>query len=209
MPLFLLVRHGENEYVKKGRLAGRLPGVHLNDKGRAQAQAVAHMLAEKFKEVPVKAIYSSPMERTLETAEPIARALGLEVVQRPGLIEVDVGEWQDQKLKGLSRLKVWRVVQNAPSLFRFPGGETFVNAQHRIIGELMDLACQWEPKDAVICVSHSDPIKLAVSYFIGQPLDLFQRLSVSPASITALFLSSGSSQLVTLNYEVSYISPER
>lgn len=144
----------------------------------------------------------------METAEPISRALGLEIIQRPGLIEVDVGEWQDQKLKGLSRLKIWRMVQTMPSLFRFPGGETFASAQHRITSDLMELACQWEAKDIVVCVSHSDPIRLAVSYFIGQPLDHFQRLSVSPGSITALALNPGYSTLLSLNYEVSIPSPK-
>lgn len=204
MPLFLLIRHGENDYVKKGRLAGRLPGVHLNEKGRTQVQAVADRLAG----TPVKAIYSSPLERAVETAEPIAKALNLEVVQCPGLIEVDFGEWQDQKLKGLNRLKLWKLVQGAPSQMRFPGGETFAEAQHRITQQLLDLAGQHGPKDIVICVSHSDPIKLAVAYFIGQPLDLFQRLSVSPASITALYLGEGNSHLLSLNYDLSFTLPK-
>lgn len=84
MPLFLLVRHGENDYVKKNILAGRLPEVHLNEKGLSQAQAVA----ERLKSVPIKAVYSSPLERAMETAEPLAKALGLEIVQRPGLLEL-------------------------------------------------------------------------------------------------------------------------
>jgi probable phosphoglycerate mutase len=204
MPIILLIRHGENEYVKTGRLAGRLPGVHLNDKGRTQAQAVADKLAGS----PVKAIYSSPLERTMETAEPIAKALGLEIIQRPGLIETDVGEWQGKKLKGLSRLKIWRVVQSRPSLMRFPGGETFAEAQYRISQELLTLSARHDPKDIFICVTHSDPIKLAVAYFIGQPLDLFQRLNVSPGSITALYLWEGSSVLITLNYDLSFNLPK-
>lgn len=204
MPIFLLIRHGENDYVKKGRLAGRLPGVHLNEKGRSQAQAVADRLAG----APVKAVYSSPLERSIETAEPIARALNLEVIQCPGLTEVDFGEWQDQKLKGLSRLKLWKLVQGAPSQMRFPGGETFAEAQHRITQQLLALAGQHEPKEIVICVSHSDPIKLAVAYFIGMPLDLFQRLSVSPASITAMYLGQGRSYLLSLNYDLSFTFPK-
>jgi len=204
MPMILLVRHGENDYVKKGRLAGRLPGVHLNEKGREQAQAVA----EKLTGAAIKAIYSSPMERAMETAEPIAKALGLEVVVRKGLIEVDVGDWQDKKLKGLKRLKIWRKVQHMPSVMRFPGGETFAQAQHRITQELQTLVDQHEPKDIIVCVSHSDPIKLAVSYFIGQPLDLFQRLSIMPASITALYFGEEGSFLVTLNYDLSFTLPK-
>jgi probable phosphoglycerate mutase len=202
--MILLVRHGENDYVKTGRLAGRLPGVHLNEKGREQAQAVA----DKLTGAAIKAVYSSPMERAMETAEPIARALGLEVVVRQGLIEVDVGDWQDKKLKGLKRLKIWRKVQIMPSVMRFPGGETFAQAQHRITQELQTLADQHEPKDIIVCVSHSDPIKLAVSYFIGQPLDLFQRLSVMPASITALYFGEEGSFLVTLNYDLSFTLPK-
>src|SRR5512145_2729330 len=155
MPLFLLIRHGENEYVKTGRMAGRLPGVHLNEKGRGQAQA----LADKLAGAPIKAIYSSPLERAMETAEPLAKALGLEIVQRPGLMETDIGEWQGQKVKGLSRLKIWRTVQRNPSIFRFPGGETFTEAQHRIVQELSGIAAQHDPKDIVACFSHSDPIK--------------------------------------------------
>lgn len=200
MPIFLLVRHAENDYVKTGRLAGRLPGVHLNKNGREQAQAVAEKLAGS----PVAAIYSSPLERAIETAEPIAKALNLEAVQRSGLIEVDFGEWQDQKLKGLSRNKLWRMVQGAPSRMKFPGGESFSDAQHRICQELETLAGQHDPKDLVVCVTHSDVIKLAVAYFIGMPLDTFQRLHIAPASLTMLILGEGPARLLTLNYEISF-----
>jgi len=204
MPLFLLIRHGENDYVKKGRLAGRLPGVHLNEKGHAQSLALAEKLAGR----PIKAVYCSPLERALETAEPIGKTLNLEVVIRSGLIEVDVGEWQDQKIKGLSRLKLWRTVQTVPSMVGFPGGETFAEAQQRICQDLRALAAQHDPKDMVVCVSHADPIKLAVSYFIGQPLDMFQRLAVSPGSITALMLGEGASYLLSLNTDISFTLPK-
>jgi probable phosphomutase (TIGR03848 family) len=204
MPLFLLIRHGENEYVKSGRLAGRLPGVHLNENGRAQAQG----LAEKLTGMKVKAIYSSPLERALETAKPIARALELDILERPGLIETDYGEWQDQKIKGLSRLKLWRRVQSSPSTMRFPGGETFAEAQQRITSELIDLAALSEPKDILVCVSHADPIKLAVAYFIGLPLDLFQRLNASTGSITALQLDENGGRLLCLSSEPSLTLPK-
>jgi probable phosphoglycerate mutase len=201
MPLILFVRHGENDYVKKGRLAGRLPGVHLNEKGREQAQFAAEALARLLKERPPKAIYSSPMERALETAEPIAKALNVEVITREGLLETDCGEWTDKTLKSLGRTKLWRTVQAAPSRFCFPGGETFANAQYRIRGEIEALAAAHDPKDGVVCVSHADPIKLAIAYFIGLPLDLFQRLVVNPASITALHVGEHGSQLVALNMD--------
>jgi probable phosphoglycerate mutase len=204
MPVILLIRHGENDYVKKHRLAGRLPGVHLNANGRQQAQA----LAEKLGAAPIKAVYSSPLERAMETAAPLAQALGLEIQPRPGLIEVDFGEWQDQRLKALSRTKLWKVIQGAPSRMRFPGGEAVADAQHRICRELEEIAASSEPKDIVVCVSHSDPIKLAVAYFIGLPLDNFQRLSVAPASITGLYLGEASSHLLSLNYEISISLPK-
>jgi broad specificity phosphatase PhoE len=204
MPLFLLVRHGENEYIKKGRLAGRMPGVHLNEKGRTQAQVVASFLFKRVADTPVKFIYSSPLERALETAEPIAQAFHAEIVQRPGLIETDSGEWTGKTIKGLRLLKQWRTVQRNPSLFRFPQGESFAEAQFRICQELKVLGAGHEDKDILICVSHSDPIKLAIAYFIGLPLDQFQRLSVSTASINALLIGDSASQLLTLNYDPTF-----
>ncbi len=204
MPLFLLIRHGENDFVKKGKLAGRLAGVHLNENGRKQAL----LLAERLASTPIKTIYSSPLERALETAHPLASALGLEVTALPGLNEIDVGQWQDQKLRGLSRQKVWRVVQGAPSRFTFPEGEAFAGAQRRICQELEGLAKTHDAKDIVACFTHSDPIKLAVAYYVGMPLDMFQRLSISTASITALYLTEASSRLLTMNYEFSFTLPK-
>lgn len=198
------MRHGENDYVKKGRLAGRLPGVHLNENGQKQA----HLAAERLANSAIKAIYSSPLERALETAQPLAHALGLEIIHREGLIEVDFGEWQDQRLKGLSRKKLWKVVQSTPSRACFPSGESFASAQQRICQELEALAMQHEAKDMILCVSHSDPIKLAVAYYLGLPLDMFQRLHVAPASISVLHLGEMGARLLQLNYEFSFTLPK-
>lgn len=195
MPTVLLVRHGENDYVKKNRLAGRLPGVHLNDHGRNQAESLAGAL----KDAPIKAVYSSPLERTMETAAPIAAVKGLEIIERPGLIELDMGDWQDQSLASLRRLKLWKVVQNRPSLMRFPNGETFAEAQQRIAAEINAIAAQHKPKDLVVCVSHSDLIKLAVAYFMGLPLDMFQRLIVAPASLSTLHFGENHVSVVNVN----------
>lgn len=204
MSLMLLVRHGENDYVKKGRLAGRLPGVHLNKAGLEQAE----LLAERLKQFPIKAIYSSPLERTKETAAPIAAALGLTVQERPGLIEVDFGEWQDQRVKRLSRMKMWKIVQNAPSRMRFPGGESFADAQYRICTELDALSRLHPAEDVIACVTHSDPIKLAVAFFLGLPLDAFQRLHISPGSITPILIGESGARLLALNYEFSFSLPK-
>lgn len=204
MPIVLLVRHGENDYVKKNRLAGRKSGVHLNDTGRAQALAVA----EKLTGALVKAVYSSPLERAMETAEPFAQALNLEVIPREGLLETDYGEWQDKTLKSLRRRKLWKVVQGRPSMARFPQGESFAETQHRICREIEALVGQHAEKDIFVCVSHADPIKLAVAYYLGLPLDAFQRLAVSPASITALAIGESYSHLLTLNYDLSFKLPQ-
>ncbi|MBT3239966.1 MAG: phosphoglycerate mutase [Chloroflexi bacterium] len=195
MPTVLLIRHGENEYVKKGRLAGRIPGVHLNEKGLAQAENLSEFLADK----PIKAIYASPLDRTIETASPIAKVLGLKVIKRPGLLEVDFGKWQDKTIKQLSRQKLWKTVQQQPSRTRFPEGESFAEAQLRIANEIEELCKMHKPKDIIICVGHSDMIKLAVAYFTGLPIDKFQGLVVQPASISTLHISKNRSMLVNLN----------
>lgn len=199
MPVLLLIRHGENEYVKNGRLAGRMPGVHLNEKGKSQAQAIA----ERLKPAPLKAIYSSPLERAMETAEPLAVAKGLAIIPRQGLLETDFGEWQGKTLKSLRRRKLWRLVQGSPSMLRFPGGETFAECQLRIAQELQAIATLHKPKEMVACVFHSDPIKLAVAYYLGMPLDNFQRLMIAPASITGLFLGETGARLLNLNFDLS------
>ena len=204
MPVVLLIRHGENEYVKKGRLAGRKEGVHLNDKGRAQAQALAEALAD----VPLKAVYSSPLDRTMETAAPLAEIHKLKVIARDGLLEVDYGDWQDKTLKQLARRKLWKTVQSAPTHMRFPSGESFGEAQLRIAEELNGLARTHKKKDIIACVGHSDMIKLAAAYFLGLPLDLFQRLIVQPASVTTLhLLPDQGARLVNLNH-IPYRLPE-
>jgi len=203
MPTILLIRHAENDYFEKGRAPGRLPGVHLNEKGRSQAEALAQALAN----VPLKAVYSSPLERTMETAEPVAAAQGLKVIPCPGLLELDIGEWQGLTFKQLRRRKLWGVVQHNPALARFPGGETFAEAQMRIVHELETLTAMHKPKDLLACFSHSDMIKLAVAYYLGLPLDLFQRLTVQPASVSTLHIGQSHSRLINLNHTI--ISPSK
>lgn len=196
MTTILLIRHGENDFVRKHRLAGWLPDVHLNERGRRQAQALAEHLAR----VKLQAVYASPLERTMETAEPIAAAQGLEVIPRPALGEVRVGRWQGQSLKVLRRRKLWSLVQQMPSLARFPEGESFAEAQARVVAELEALRARHRGKRAVIaCVSHADIIKLAIAYYLGLPLDLFQRLVVMPASISVLHIQDGAVRLLRLN----------
>jgi probable phosphomutase (TIGR03848 family) len=196
MPTLLLIRHGENDYVKTYKLAGRLPGVHLNEQGQKQAQA----LSDALKDVPIKAIYSSPLERAMETAIPIANVHELQIAQEPDLMDTHVGAWQGRSWKILRHTKAWKIVQNAPSRFRFPGGESFPETQMRIVNVLERVVHKHNMlQDIIAVVFHADPIKLAVSHFLGLPLDRFQRLSCDTGSLTVLHLNEMGANLVKLN----------
>ena len=190
----LLVRHGENEWVSSGRLAGRAPEVHLNDKGRAQAQALAVMLAKQ----PIRAVYSSPLERCVETAQPLADVLSLPVCADPGLLEVDYGDWMGAELKELSKLPEWSKVQHFPSSFRFPGGETLRETQQRAVGAVERLAAA-HPNQTIVLFSHGDIIRTLLAHFAGTPMDLFQRIQISTASLSTLALFDGRPALLNMN----------
>lgn len=190
----LLIRHGINDYIQKGLLAGRTPGVHLNEHGQAQAAA----LAERLASTPLAAIYSSPLERAAETAAPLAERLSLAVQYLDGLLESDCGEWTGQPLEELSKAETWKQVQVQPSRFRFPGGESMAEIQARMVATLERLQTA-HPGQTIAVVSHSDPIKLAVAYYLGMGLDCFQRLEVAPASITELEFTAWRTRLLRLN----------
>jgi probable phosphoglycerate mutase len=193
MTLLYLVRHGDNDWTGK-RLPGWTKGIHLNPKGVAQAQA----LVGAFEGMKLAAIYSSPLERARETAAPLARSRHLPVVSRPGLGEMRAGKWEGQPLSRLRRTKQWIVVQRSPSRARLPGGESFAEVQRRIVHDIEAL-CADHPKSAIACFSHADPIKLAIAFFLGLPLDTFQRLSVMPASISLLAIGPDQARLLLLN----------
>ncbi len=201
MTILLLIRHAENDYISTGRLAGRLAGVHLNDKGRQQAEA----LAVNLKNLKLQAIFSSPLERALETATPLARMQDLPVFHRSELSEVDFGEWQDKALEQLRSEELWKHVIYLPSQVTFPNGESYAQAQHRIQQALSQIAGEYAEKDLVACFSHADMIKLAVAYFIGLPMDMFQRLHISPGSITVLSLTKAGASLHALNIDSTHI----
>ncbi|MGH9181145.1 MAG: histidine phosphatase family protein, partial [Acidimicrobiales bacterium] len=150
--------------------------------GLAQAEAVGERLAALAK---VDAVYASPLERTRETAGAIARRVGLPVRTDKGLLECDFGEWTGGELRVLSRRPEWRVIQRHPSGFRFPGGESFTEMQSRVVGAARRLGAT-HPGGTIVLVSHADPIKAAVADAAGTHLDLFQRLVISPCSVTAI-----------------------
>lgn len=203
MPLLFLIRHGENDFVKTGKLAGHLPEVYLNERGRLQAQDLADALGN----LPIKAIYSSPLERARETAAPLAAKLGLDVQIRPGLIETAIGAWAGQELKALRKLPEWKVVQEAPSRFRFPQGESFAECQTRLVTEIEQIVKAHDRNDLIVFVSHSDPIKLITAYYLGMPLDHFQRLGCDTASVTVFLLSEKGVLLSKLNQRPPFNFP--
>lgn len=193
MTLLLLIRHGANDWVH-GRLAGWTPGVHLNEEGCRQAAGLAARLAF----LPLDAIYASPLERTVETAQAIAAPRGLPIRLVEGLGEVKYGEWQGAELKELYKHELWPGVQFYPSGTRFPGGETLGEAQTRIVATLDALRSQ-HPTGIIAVVSHADMIRLALAYYIGVHVDLFQRLEVSPCSLSALAFTRMGPRLLTYN----------
>ena len=195
----LLVRHGSTPTTGKV-LPGRAGGLHLSDDGQKQARATAERIAA-LKRRPL-AIYSSPLERAQETAQPISELLGIPVVVDAGLYECDFGEWTGKELKELMRLKEWKTVQSLPSAFEFPNGESFLAMQQRITATVDRLA-QLHLGGTFVAVSHADTIKALVAAVAGIPLDLFQRLVVSPCSVTALVRGAADSHVLCVNSTTS------
>jgi probable phosphoglycerate mutase len=191
--VLLLIRHGMNDWVK-GKLAGWTPGVHLNEEGRQQAAA----LSERMQSLPLAAVYSSPLERAIETAETIARPHQHTVQIVEGIGEVRYGEWTGADIKELSKLDMWAGVQFYPSGTRFPGGETLGEVQMRAVAALDALRDQ-HPKAMIAAVGHADVIKLVTAYYLGMHIDLFQRLVIDTASLTAIAFERMGPRLLAFN----------
>ena len=191
----LLVRHGQTSTTGT-ILPGRASGLHLSERGVAQAEGVAARIAELSKK-PV-ALYVSPLERARETAAPISSALKLRLTVERGLLECDFGTWTGKKLALLSKKPEWRAVQHSPSTFRFPEGESFTDMQLRIWTTLERLATKHRNRTIVV-VSHADPIKAAVTFAQGVPLDLFQRTVISTCSVSAIALTNSTPIVLCVN----------
>jgi probable phosphoglycerate mutase len=189
----VLVRHAVTAQTGP-LLSGRTPGIDLSDQGRDQAEA----LAERMAGLPIDAVYASPMERTFQTAESIARRHGLTVRPLDGVLEADYGEWTGQKLADLAKTDLWKVVQHWPSRAVFPGGESLAAMQMRMVAALESVVKD-HPGQLVVVVSHADPIKAAIAHYTGVHLDLFQRIVVSPASVTAFAFGAHGVTMVKCN----------
>lgn len=204
MTTLLLVRHAVNDFVKTGKLAGWTPHVHLNDEGKQQAEALGKRLAG----LPIKRLYSSPLERTMETAEAIQQHHPhLTIQQNERIGEVRYGEWEGKSIAALRGWKMWSVVQHTPSRAEFPGGETMRGVQLRMVDEIEGLV-QAHPRELVVVVSHSDPIKMVIAHYLGMHLDNFQRIVIAPASISTLHLGYGQPAVVSVN-DIAHLSPEQ
>lgn len=193
MTTFFMVRHALTEHTGK-RLSGWMEGISLTEQGREQAETVAGSLSG----VDLEAIYSSPIERTNETARAIAAIHSMRVQTRRGLGEVEYGGWTNRPLRALMRTKLWTTVQRFPSGARFPDGESLREVQVRALTEIERIA-EDHPKGNVCCVSHGDVIKLVLAHYLGVHIDLFQRIVVAPASVSVFSLSERGPAILSLN----------
>jgi len=193
MTTFFLIRHGSCNGLGQ-TLWGRTPGICLNEKGQLQAQR----LADRFKNVTLNAIYSSPLDRALQTAEPIARGVKLEVRKSEAANEINFGDWTGQTFESLSSDRRWRHFNNYRSMTMIPGGELFLEVQNRIVKELETLAEQ-HGKARIAIVSHADVIRAAVAYFAATPIDMIDRFEILPCSVSVVAVNDDNATLLTIN----------
>ncbi len=197
MTTILLIRHGSNDYLGKA-LAGRLPGVHLNEQGRQEAQALALSLSS----FPIQAILSSPLERAIETAQPIAEKLELPLQIEDSLIEFGFGEWTGLSVEELEKKQDWRDLKTRRSCIRPPAGEQIVEMQCRLVRAFEAIIGKY-PNGLVAVVTHADHIRAALSFYLGFSVDLMSRLEISPASISILEFGSPAPRILAVNRTVN------
>ena len=197
MTTIFFVRHAVTSHTGN-RLSGRMPGIHLSEEGRSQAESVAASLQR----VKFDAIYSSPIDRTMETARAIAALQGARVKARRNLSEIEFGRWTNKTFKVLVKNKLWPTIQRWPSGARFPEGESFLEVQNRAVEEIENLRVK-HPKQTICCVSHADVIKLILAHYLGMHLDLFQRIDIGPASVSVIAVGSMGPRVVTVNASAS------
>ena len=192
---FYLVRHGVTSHTGH-KLTGWMEGVGLTPEGRAQAEGAADLLSG----VPLRAIYSSPIDRCWETAQIVAaRHPRLEPQPTEEIGEVRYGRWTGRSLKSLAKTKLWEVVQSFPSGMTFPEGETLRAVQSRAVDQIESLRAA-HPRSNVCCVTHADVIKLVLAHYLGVHLDLYQRIAVAPASVSAFSVGDRGPYVLGMNW---------
>jgi broad specificity phosphatase PhoE len=192
MTTFYLVRHGANDWLGKG-LAGRLPNVHLNAEGRLQSARLAEALAPKH----IQRIISSPLDRALETAEPLAKRLGLEIEINAGILEYGFGEWSGASLHDLEKSDLWKKFNDFRSATTPPGGELMVEVQARFVKSMLEFHAQ--NSGAIALFTHGDPIRAALQYWLGIPIDFYNRIEISPGSYTIIRIHDHAPEVLGMN----------
>lgn len=195
--LVYLIRHGETDAMGRG-LCGRMRGISLNQTGRLQAVRIA----EYLKDEPIVALYSSPLERALETAGELARSRQLEVQPSQAFIEIDHGEWGGKTWEELEKIPLWRIYNTYRSATRCPQGELAAEVQARAASEL-DLLLERHRDQHIAIISHADVIRATISHYAGIPIDLSLRLEVFPASISTIHLGREGPRLLEINRTVA------
>jgi broad specificity phosphatase PhoE len=193
MTTFHLIRHGERD-TPPGFLPGHAPGIRLTAEGRAQAERIARRLAAE----KIDQIFTSPLERTVESATPLARLQQLTPQPAPAFIELDFGHWTGKRTDELKGDPRWEHFNRFRSGTRMPEGESAFEVQARFVGELLRLRDAF-PGQSIACFSHADPIRLALAYFIGMPIDCGERLEIRTGSISTLLLADWGARLTRLN----------
>ena len=193
MTTFLLIRHGETDANGK-LMAGSAKGWRLNPRGTRQAQ----MLADRLASVEIRAIYASPLERAMETAEPIARSHGIQPIPVEGLGEIRIGAWQGIPFSELDRREDWRRFNTFRSGTCPPGGELMRETQTRMFTEIESLRAR-HPEDTVAVVSHSDPLRSLLAFHLGIPLDLTRRLQLNTGSLSVVRMDASSVRVLSVN----------
>jgi broad specificity phosphatase PhoE len=193
MATFYLIRHGSNDLVAH-TLAGRRPGIHLNAAGRAEAASLATALEYSG----IEHIFSSPLERTRQTAEPLALKLKLPIQVAEGLLEINFGDWTNRKFADLESVPEWRKWNQYRTGGITPGGETFLQVQLRMVNEIETLRRKY-PEGKIAIFSHGDPLRAVLLYYLGMSLDLFHRFEISPASCSIIELNGFGARLQCMN----------
>jgi broad specificity phosphatase PhoE len=194
MSRFYLVRHGENDFALRGAIAGRRNGIHLNNTGRIQAER----LADELKQEQIERIYSSPLERCLDTAQPLARRIGANVELADELLEIEFGEWTGQTFAELDESEIWQRYNQFRSITRPPGGELMLEVQARAVGFIQTLRDRL-PESKIALFTHGDVIRSALLYYLGMSLDFVHRLKVDMASVSIMNLHSDGVEVEVIN----------
>ena len=220
MPILLLIRHATNDFVKSGRLPGQGPNLHLNDEGRKQAEALAKMLDKR----PITAVFSSHLERAIETAWRLAAPRGLALQIRPGLADTHAGDYTGRLIKELAEgedtREIWKAIVETPLVGRFPNGESPLDMQRRVVAELERIVAAYPdpepppapsvpqadvpkveppPMPVIAVIAHNSVVQAALAHFLGMPFENYERLGASPASVSTVFVSAKRTMVMAVN----------